>query len=75
MSDRLLTYCKKVGLVLNGEKTQLLVSGINSNEFAVKVGNSLIKPSKELTLLGVTYDQGQNQLQCCPSKSWPLQLK
>ena len=48
--------CEKVGLVINGEKTQLLVSGIKDNDISVKVGDSNIYPSKEITLLGITYD-------------------
>ena len=55
-SDKLLSFCKEVGLVLNADKTQMLVSGIKSEDFSVKVGNSHIKPSNELKLLGVTYD-------------------
>ena len=56
MSNRMLNYCRKVGLVINGVKTQMLVSGVKNKDFSVKVGNSLIYPSKELSLLGITYD-------------------
>ena len=56
MSSRMLDFCKKVGLVLNSDKTQLLVSGINAKDFSVKVGDNQIYPSKELNLLGITYD-------------------
>ena len=34
----------------------MLVSGIKNKEISVKVGNSCIYPSKELNLLGITYD-------------------
>ena len=56
MSNRMLDFCSKVGLVLNSDKTQLLVSCIKVKDFSVKVGNNRIYPSKELNLLGITYD-------------------
>ena len=56
MSDRMLAYCNKVSLVINSDKTQMLVSGFKNKEFSIKVGNSKVHPSKELNLLGVTYD-------------------
>ena len=56
MSDRMLTFCKKVGLVLNSDKTQMLVSGIKTKDFSVKVGKNYVYPSTELNLLGITYD-------------------
>ena len=56
MCDRMLAYCKEVGLVINSDKTQMLVSGFKNKEFSIKVGNSKVHPSKELNLLGVTYD-------------------
>ena len=34
----------------------MLVSGIKDKDFSVKIGNSHVYPSKELNLLGVTYD-------------------
>ena len=34
----------------------MLVAGIKSEGFSLKVGNSRIYPSKELKLLGITYD-------------------
>ena len=55
MSARMFAYCREVGLI-NGDKTQMLVSGMKNKEFSVKVGNSCISPSKELNLLGITYD-------------------
>ena len=45
-----------MGLVLNSDKTQMLVSGIKGKDFSVKIGNDHIYPSKELNLLGITYD-------------------
>ena len=56
MSNRLLTYCKKVGLVLNSDKTQMLLSGVKNSDFSIKVGKNYILPSKELKILDVTYD-------------------
>ena len=55
-ANRMLTYCKETGLVINSDKTQMLVSGVKTEEFSVKVGDSVIYPSKELNLLGITYD-------------------
>ena len=43
-------------LVINSDKTQLLVSGVKNKNFSVKVGNCNVSPSKELNLLGITYD-------------------
>ena len=57
MSDRMIAYCSLSGLVINEEKTQMMCSGIKQGiHFTVRVGNSIIKPSKELDLLGITYD-------------------
>ena len=56
MSNRLLTYCRRVELVINSDKTQMLVTGVKSKDFSVKVGNICVYPSKELSLLGITYD-------------------
>ena len=47
MSEQMIAYCRKVGLVINIKKTQMLVSGIKSNEFMVKVGGNSVYPSKE----------------------------
>lgn len=49
-------YCSQSGLVINEGKTQMMCSGIKQSEFTVSVGNSRIYPSKELNLLGITYD-------------------
>ena len=56
MSDRMIHYCKEVGLVINSDKTQILVSGAKMKDFSVRVGRNIVYPSKELNLLGVTYD-------------------
>ena len=56
MSARMLAYCKETCLVINSDKTQLLVSGVKNKNFSVKVGNCNVSPSKELNLLGITYD-------------------
>jgi hypothetical protein len=57
MSDRMLTYYREVGLVINSEKTQMIVSGVKTEDFSVRVGDNRIYPSKELSLLGITYDR------------------
>ena len=51
MNDLLLYM---TGLVLNNEKTQLLVSP--KRECHIKVGSSLISPATEINLLGVDFD-------------------
>lgn len=56
MSNRMLSFCRKVGLVINSDKTQMLVSGVKTKDFSVKVGNNRVYPSKEMNLLGITYD-------------------
>ena len=56
MSNRMLTFCRRVGLVINSDKTQMMVSGIPHGDFSVKVGNNHIYSSKELKLLGIAYD-------------------
>ena len=50
----MISYCRKAGLILNSDKTQLLVS--TKEKFTVKVGSSLIEAKPEITLLGVDYD-------------------
>ena len=50
----MITYCKEAGLIINSEKTQLLVS--TREEFRVSVGSSFIKATDEICLLGVDYD-------------------
>ena len=53
----MITYCKEVGLVINSDKTQMLVSGVKTEDFSIKVGSSHVYPSKEMNLLGITYDK------------------
>jgi len=55
LSDRMISYCQGTGLVLNNDKTQLLVS--TSKKFQIKVGSSLISSSPVLKLLGVEFDR------------------
>ena len=50
----MISYSQDTGLVLNKDKTQLLVS--SSKEFQMKVGSSLISSSPVLKLLGVEFD-------------------
>jgi hypothetical protein len=53
-SDRMITYCDSAGLVLNNEKTQLLVSPKQMCQ--IKIGSSLISATPEINLLGVDFD-------------------
>ena len=53
MSERMIQYCQKFGLVINVDKTQMLVSGVKSKDFSVRVGTNIVCPSNELKLLGV----------------------
>ena len=54
LSSQMISYCHGAGLVLNNDKTQLLVS--SSKKFQIKVGSSLISSSPVLKLLGVEFD-------------------
>ena len=59
MSKRMIQYCKEVGLVINSEKTQLLVSGFKSKDvkdISLRVGSNHVHPSKEICLLSITLD-------------------
>ena len=54
LSNRMISYCQSAGLILNNDKTQLLVSPKQTCQ--VKVGSSLISAAPELHLLGVDFD-------------------
>ena len=54
VSSRMISYCKNTGLVLNSDKTQLLVSP--KQKCNIKVGSSLISASTEINLVGVDFD-------------------
>ena len=54
LSDKMISYCQGTGLVLNKDKTQLLVS--SSKKFQINVGSSLISASPVLKLLGVEFN-------------------
>ena len=54
ISNRMITYCHNAGLVLNNDKTQLLVSPKQACQ--IKVGSSLISSSQEINLLRVEFD-------------------
>ena len=54
LSNRMISYCQSTGLVLNNDKTQLLVSP--KQKCHIKVGSSLISASTELNLLGIEFD-------------------
>ena len=55
LSDRMISYSQGTGLVLNNDKTQLLVS--SSKKFQINVGSSLISASPVLKLLGIEFDR------------------
>ena len=50
----MISYCQKTGLILNNEKTQLMVS--TRKKFEVKIGSCLVIGKPEITILGVDYD-------------------
>ena len=50
----MISYCNSAGLVLNNDKTQILVSP--KQECHVRVGSSLISSKSEINLLGVDFD-------------------
>ena len=54
LSRRMISYCLSTGLILNNEKTQLLVS--RNRDFEVKVGSYTIKDKPDINILGVEYD-------------------
>ena len=54
LSDRMISYCHSAGLVLNNDKTQLLVSP--KQECHIRVGSSQIASTTEINLLGVDFD-------------------
>ena len=54
ISDRMISFCKSAGLILNNDKTQLLVSPKQTCQ--IKVGSSIISATPEISLLGVDFD-------------------
>ena len=54
LSNRMISYCRSAGLILNNDKTQFLVSP--KQECCFKMGSSLISASAEINLLGVEFD-------------------
>ena len=42
MSDRMIQYCKEVGIVINSDKTQILVSGAKMKDFSVRVDRNMV---------------------------------
>jgi hypothetical protein len=42
MSNRMLDYCRKFGLVITGDRTKIRISGLKTRDSSVRVGNSLI---------------------------------
>ena len=55
LSDRMISYSQGTSLVLNNDKTQLLVS--SSKKFQINVGSSLISASPVLKLLGIEFNR------------------
>ena len=54
VSNRMISYCHSAGLVLNNDKTQLLVSP--KQQCQIKMGSSLILATPEINLVGVDFD-------------------
>ena len=54
MAMRMKDYCSRNGLIMNSDKTQLLVSF--KENFEVMVGGTIIKAVQEICLLGIDYD-------------------
>ena len=54
LSSHMISYCQTAGLVLNSDKTQLLVSP--KQKCQINVGSCLISASTEINLLGVDFD-------------------
>ena len=54
VSSRMITYCAGTGLILNNDKTQLIVSPKQMCQ--VQMGSSLITAKPEISLLGVDFD-------------------
>ena len=54
VSSSMISYCQDTGLILNTDKTQLLVSPRQKCQF--KMGTSLITASSEINLLGMDFD-------------------
>ena len=60
LSERMISYCDSTGLVLNYDKTQLLVSP--KQLCHIKMGDSLISSSSELNILGIDFDSNFSTL-------------
>ena len=54
MATRMIDYCNRNGLIINSDKTQLLIS--SKEILKVKVGESVIKSVQEICLLGISFD-------------------
>ena len=54
LANRMTSYCQSSGLILNSDKTQLLVSP--KQDFQIEIGQNVIKASSKITLLGVDFD-------------------
>ena len=54
LASQMISYCHSAGLVLNHDKTQLLVS--TNQKCQIEVGSSLISATPEINLLGVDFD-------------------
>ena len=60
VSSCMISYCSKAGLVLNSDKTQLLVS--SKKPCQIKMGTNLISSANEINLLGVDFDSNFSTL-------------
>ena len=54
LSNRMISYCQSAGLILNNNKTQLLVSP--KQKCQIQMGSSVISAASEISLLGVDFD-------------------
>ena len=54
MSKKMIRYCNDNGLVINSDKTKLLLS--SKDNFEMSVGDSIVHADPEICLLGIQYD-------------------
>ena len=54
MSKKMIRYCNDNGLVINSDKTKLLLS--SKDNFEMSVGDSIVHADPEICLLGIKYD-------------------
>ena len=54
MSNRMIRYCNDNGLVINSDKTKLMLS--SKDDFEMLVGDSVVRADSEISLLGIDYN-------------------